>query len=421
LAGFIVGSSCTRLIVSLGMRSCLRKHLSCVKRIGAVAVLFSSALASLPAAGRQSPSSASPVDRYVSTAGSDANDGSPQHPWATITHAGSLAKPGMTIHIAPGIYTEAVDTSSSGSAKNRISYVSDTPGGAIIIPTGQYGFAWKNTGNYSNIIGFEIAGTRCGGIGLGGSFQSAISNNVHNTAAGCNTSDGGSGINDYDYKTQANDILKNYVHDVGITEPACGQLKHNYIQGIYQANAGGHIGQNISANNCGFGIHLWHAATHATIVNNTVVGNKSSGILIGSGDAPCSTTGCPGGNDYTVVRNNIVAYNGNSVSGGWGLGETAQDPGLNGPHNDYGNNLSFQNVTGDFYLPNSKPCRNCITGQDPKFVSLSFGDYHLKADSPAISAGQAPSTSTTNSGLASDSPPRLQYIGALPVVSTQTK
>jgi hypothetical protein len=413
LAGFILGSNCN---VSFG-----RRFFSRVKRIGAVALLFSSALSWFPAAARQSPASANPVDRYVSTSGSDANDGSVQHPWATITHAGNLAKPGMTIHVAPGAYTEAVDTSSSGTATSRISYVSDVPGGAILSPTGHYGFAWKNTGNYSDIIGFEIAGNRCGGIGLGGSFQGAISNNVHNTAAGCNTSDGGSGINDYDYTSQANDILKNYVHDVGITEPACGQPKHNYIQGIYQANSGGHIDQNISANNCGFGIHLWHAATHATITNNTVVGNKSSGIVIGSGDAPCSTTGCPGGNDYTVVRNNIVAYNGNSVSGGWGLGETAQDPGRNGPHNDYGNNLSFQNVTGDFYLPDSKPCRGCITGQDPKFLSLSSGDYHLKSDSPAVSAAQAPSTSTTNSSLASGAPTPLPYIGALPVASAQTK
>ena len=403
------------------IRVCLRKRLVCVERIGMVAVILLSAFPWLPAEANQTPSPANPTDRYVSSSGSDANDGSLQHPWASITHAGSLSKPGMTIHVAPGTYTEAVDTSSAGTSTSRISYISDTRGGAIINPSGHYGFAWKNTGNYSDITGFEIAGTRCGGIGLGGSFQGAISNNVHNTAAGCNTSDGGSGINDYDYTTQANEILNNFVHDVGITEPACGQPKHNYIQGIYQANSGGHIEKNISANNCGFGIHLWHAASHATITNNTVVGNKSSGILIGSGDAPCSTTGCPGGNDYTIVRNNIVAYNGNPISGGWGLGETAQDPGLNGPHNDYGNNLSFQNVTGDFYLPNSKPCRNCITGQDPKFVSLSAGDYRLKSGSPAISGVQAASSSAVKSRLTADTTTGLPYIGALPAVSSQTK
>ena len=391
----------------------LCQRYNCISRITRVVALFVSSLFMLtPSAAGQSPS-ASPPDRYVSTTGSDTNDGSLQHPWATITHAATLAKPGMTIHVAAGAYTEAVDTSATGTPTSRIAYISDTLGGAVINPSGHYGFAWKNTGNYSDIIGFEIAGTRCGGIGLGGSFQSAVSNNVHNTATGCNTSDGGSGINDYDYTTQGNDILKNYVHDVGITEQACGQPKHNYIQGIYQANSGGHVSQNVSANNCGFGIHLWHAATHATIINNTVVGNGSSGIVIGSGDAPCSTTGCPGGNDYTVVHNNIVAYNGNPVSGGWGLGETAQDPGRNGPHNEYSGNLSFQNVTGDFYLPGTKPCRNCISGQDPKFVSMNAGDYRLKPDSPAISSAHSAVNSASNTSG------ELAYIGALPAISLQ--
>lgn len=360
----------------------------------------------------QGPSSPVSTNSYVSTSGSDSNDGSPQHPWATITYAGSLAKPGTTIHVAPGTYVEAVVTWSNGGAASRIAYVSDTPGGAMIKAPGHDGFAWKNTGNYSDIIGFEISGTRCGGIGLGGSYQTAVSNNVHNTAAGCNTSDGGSGINDYDYTTQGNDILKNYVHDVGITEQACGQARHNYIQGIYQANAGGHIDQNVSANNCGFGIHLWHAATHATITNNTVVGNKAGGILVGSGDAPCSTKGCPGGNDYTVVRNNIVALNGNPVSGGWGLGETAQDPGLNGPHNVFSNNLSFQNASGDFFLPKAKPCHECIVNLDPKFVSLASGDYRLKSESPGNSHSER-----GHAGSVTGAPP---YIGALPPVSTAT-
>jgi hypothetical protein len=326
--------------------------------------------------------------RYVSPSGSDANDGSQAHPWATITHAGSIVTPGTTVHVASGTYVDAVVTFVSGTPAARIVYVSDRKWGAILAVPGRSGFAWRNTGNYTDIIGFEVAGGRCGGIGLGGSFQSAVSNQVHNSAAGCDTSDGGSGINAYDYTTQGNDILDNYIHDVGIGEPSCGQPRHSFIHGIYQGNSGGHIDHNVSANNCAWGIHLWHAATHATITNNTVVGNKAGGIVIGSGNAPCTTTGCPGGNDFTVVKNNIVAFNGNPTSGGWGLGETSEDPGKTGPHNEYSHNLSYQNPSGDFYLPGSKPCKNCIAGKDPRFVSMSSGDYHLRADSPAIGAGE---------------------------------
>ncbi len=367
----------------------------------------------------QVPSVAKVTDRYVSPGGSDANDGSKHHPWATISHAGSLATPGTVVHVATGTYTETVVTSSSGTPAARISYVSEKPGGAVISPSGRDGFAWTNKGSYSDIIGFEIAGSHCGGIGLGGSFQSAVSNNVHNTAAGCGSSDGGSGINDYDYTTQGNDILKNYVHDVGISQPDCGQPRHDYIQGIYQANAGGHIDQNISANNCGFGIHLWHAATHATITNNTVVGNGASGILIGSGDAPCSTTGCPGGNDYTVVLYNIVAFNGNPVSGGWGVKETSQDPGRTGPHNEYSNNLSFQNKSGDFLIPRATPCKDCITGRNPRFVSLNARDFRLQVGSPAAILEQSYGKGAGKENGAGGSSKLRTYFGALPVATKQ--
>ncbi|HET8924026.1 MAG TPA: right-handed parallel beta-helix repeat-containing protein [Candidatus Acidoferrum sp.] len=354
------------------------------------------------------PTSSEGKDRYVSLSGSDYNDGTQQHPWATVSHAGSVASPGTIVHVAPGVYGEAVVTGASGTLTARIIYISDQAWGAVIDAPGRDGFAWRNTGSYTDIIGFEIAGSRCGGIGLGASFQRAMSNHVHNSAAGC-TASSGSGINDFNYETQGNDILNNYIHDVGISEPSCGQFRHNYIQGIYQANAGGHIDHNISVNNCGWGIHLWHAATHATIINNTVVGNKAGGIVIGSGDAPCSTTGCPGGNDFTIVQNNIVAFNGNVVSGGWGLGEASQLPGKTGTHNEYSYNLSFQNVSGDFLLPQTLPCRDCIVGKDPRFVSMSSGDYRLAADSPAISAGRI-----LKPAGAYQATPKSLDIGALP-------
>ena len=330
-----------------------------------------------------SPALSSNADRYVSASGDDANDGTRHHPWATITHAGSIAVPGATIHVSPGTYDEAVVTIANGTPHERITYISERKWGAVIAPTARAAFAWRNSGDYTDIVGFEIAGALCNGIGLGGSFQQAISNNVHNSAAGCNNNTGGSGINDFNYSSRENDIIGNYVHNVGIGDLMCGTPQHDFVQGIYQSNAGGHIDRNISANNCGWGIHLWHGATRAIITNNTVVGNRGGGIVIGSGDAPCSTTGCPGGNDFTVVRNNIIADN-----GGWGLREEAQDPGQTGIHNVYSNNLGFHNAAGDFLLSHNLVCVNCVSGKDPRFVSASSGDYRLSSDSPAIGAGK---------------------------------
>lgn len=328
-------------------------------------------------------------DLYVSPQGNDKNDGSQAHPWATISHAGSVAAPGARVHVAPGTYRETVVTTASGSPSARISYISDKKWGAIITPEGRPTFAWKNTGKYTDIISFDISGDSCVGIGLGGAFQTAQGNNVHNRAVGCNLNPAaGAGIDSYDYDGHDNDILENSIHDVGIGDNVhCGEAKYRFVHGIYVATRGGHVSSNLVVDNCGYGIHLWHAASHVTITNNTVLRNRSGGIIIGSGDKPCSTTGCEG-NDYTVVRNNIIAYNGNRnlTVPSHGIIEEAASGGRIGSHNEYSNNLSYQNQGEDFLL-HEKRCENCITGRDPGFVSIPTGNFHLRKDSPARTAG----------------------------------
>jgi parallel beta-helix repeat protein len=53
---------------------------------------------------------------YVSTTGSDANDGSFSAPWLTIQHAVDSVGPGDTIYVRTGIYNELVNFNNSGSA-----------------------------------------------------------------------------------------------------------------------------------------------------------------------------------------------------------------------------------------------------------------------------------------------------------------
>jgi len=298
-----------------------------------------------------------------------------------------MVGPGARVHVAPGTYRETIVTTASGTASARISYLSDKKWGAVIDPEDRPIFAWKNTGSYTDIVGFDVAGDSCVGIGLGGSFQEAEDNNTHNKAAGCNLNPAaGAGIDSFDYDGHDNDIVGNFVHDVGSGDlKVCGEAKYRFVHGIYVATPGGHVSSNLVVDNCGYGIHLWHAASHVTIANNTVLRNRSGGIIIGSGDKPCSSTGCEG-NDYTVVRNNIVAYNGNFATKSYGIMEESAAGGKIGSHNQYSNNLSYGNRGDDFLLP-GKRCDNCIVGKDPGFVSLSQGDFHLKKDSPARTAG----------------------------------
>lgn len=306
---------------------------------------------------------------------------------------------GVVVHVAPGTYNQDVYTSRSGTANARITYVSDQKWGAKIVPLDTPVFAWTNYGSYTNIENFDIAGKQCGGIGNEASYQIASGNNVHNAADGCDTGpNGGSGINDANYAGTNNQIIGNFVHDVGVSDPYCGRNSHNKVHGIYHSHYGGVIANNVLINNCAYGIHLWHAASHTIIVNNTAVGNHLGGIIVGAGDAPCTTTGCTG-DDFTLVINNIVAFN-----DGWGISEE----GLAGPHNQYLNNLGFRNKTGDFSLLNGLRCSECITGKEPRFVHdtrTAQGNYHVHANSPAVGAGALTHSSRTDCEGVTRTPP----------------
>jgi hypothetical protein len=308
----------------------------------------------------------SPMDLYVATNGNDANPGTQSAPLATITKASQLAVPGTTVHVMEGRYNESVATKASGTAALRITYISNTERGAIIV--GQGFWAWNNTGDYSDVTGFQITGQNsCVGLGLGGSFQGAYKNIVFNPATGCEGDAGGAGINSYNYAAQGNIIRNNNVHDVGRGNSNCGPGPGQYdgIHGIYVSNLGADIEYNFISHSCGFNIHLWHAASHATISHNTSILAGDSGILVGSGDKPCSTdVGCPGGDDYTTVSFNILSGNARG-----GIYEFSSDKGSIGSHNIYKNNISYQQGMKDWAI-NGKPCTDCVVGVDP----FQFGE-----------------------------------------------
>jgi parallel beta-helix repeat protein len=137
----------------------------------------------------------------------------------------------------------------------------------------------------------------------------------------------------------------------------------------------------------GWGIHLWHAANQVEIANNTVFNNAYGGILIGDGDDP---GGFPPGvvDDNTIVSNNIVYRNGRRPeASGYGI----EEYGNTGPHNQYVNNLVFENGPADWKLQNGIIPVASIAA-DPQFVNYrddGSGDYHLQSGSPALHSGTA--------------------------------
>ena len=280
-----------------------------------------------PTTPNSQPAPSSAQEYFVAPSGSDNNSGSESSPWATIQHAAAVVMPGNTVHVAPGTYSNLVNTTASGTATSRIRFISDVKWGAQINTVG-VSVSWENHGDYVDIMGFSISGDGNLGILNQGSNVRMIANEVHNVPIPVCTDDGGAGIDDANYSAQNDDIIANFVHDIGSLSRGCPR-----VQGIYHANFGGHIWNNVSIRNEAWGISLWHAANAVVVANNLSSQNGAGGIEVGAGDAPGGVTA-----DNIVVTNNVIVYNGNGSSGA-GILET----GATGPNNLYGNNVVFGN------------------------------------------------------------------------------
>ena len=329
----------------------------------------SAAVTVTPATTPPPPTSSGPT-LYVSASGSDSNDGSSAHPFATINKAANAATAGMTIHVAPGVY-QAVTTSKSGTASQRIRYISDVQWGAKVMGTSSSEAAWMQDGSYVDMVGFDISGGSRLGVENNGSNVRILGNYVHNIAGSCSSS-GGAGIDNANYSASNDDIIGNIVGNIGPSIGSC-----NTVQGIYLSNSGGVTANNIVFAVSAWGIQMWHAATNATIINNTVF-NCYGGIVVGAGDSPGGVTA-----DNTLVANNIVYKN-----TGYGIYEY----GATGTHNRYINNLVTGNPT-EVALLNGLSATGTATA-DPQFVNYQAngtGDYHLKSTSPAINVGASTS------------------------------
>ena len=308
---------------------------------------------------------------YVSPAGDDANDGSAAAPFRTLARAAQSARPSTTVIVAPGSYAGGIKTTTNGSAAGRIIYVSSTKWGARISSSGPGNFGWDNRGDYVDIIGFQIDGTGSvwkNGIYSGGSYDTIRANWVHHVATniGCNSGGGSAiGVDSY-YNGMHGDIVGNLVHDIGLT--GC-----SYIQGIYMSTSGS-IKNNVVYRVGEAAIHLWHDANNVIITNNTVT-TSHTGIIVGGGDFYHTS----GPSDYNRVFNNIVYDNAMGIS----------EQGATGTHNQYQNNLVYQNTSYNVRLSNGLAATATVSAA-PNFVSYTATgtpDLRLGGNSPAIGQG----------------------------------
>ena len=300
---------------------------------------------------------AAPADLYVSPSGSDSNAGTQSAPFKTILKASSVATPGVTIRVAPGVYAGGFQTTKSGTAEARIHYLSTTRFGAKIVPPASSSNtrAWDNRGSFVDIEGFEVDGTKgqagtqwLNGIYTAGSYSTVRGNYVHHIAKSvpCASSGGGIGSDSY-YKGVANDVVGNIVHDIG---PAgCA-----FYLGIYINSAKSKVINNQVYNVSNAGIRLWHDATNNLVTNNTVFNSGIGVVVSGNGGylgvAP---------NDYTRVANNIIYDN---------ASHGIQEVGSTGTHNSYPFNLVYKNRGYNFVLNNGLQAVGTVVAE-PQFVN----------------------------------------------------
>jgi hypothetical protein len=333
---------------------------------------------------------------YVSLLGSDSNPGTQTAPFATIEKADSVAVPGTTVHVLPGTYTwNGVSTTHSGTAAAPITFISDIKWGAKLTPASVNSHSrndvWHTKGDYVYVIGFDIKGPpgvgTLNGIGLEGSYSKIIGNRVHDIDINAACIDGGNGIYIWDYASHDDDILGNVVYNI-VSAPADDCWEHH---GIYYSQIGGYINNNVVFNvGAGWGIHCWHACSTVIITNNLVFNNRG-GIVIGGGDAPNNANSLA---DNIIIADNIAI---NNAGGGIHEYEYTGEHTI-GTHNQILNNIVYSNAGGNMVLLEKHTASGTITS-DAQFVNYQpdgGGDYHLKPTSPAIDAGKAVSTPSTD-------------------------
>jgi parallel beta-helix repeat protein len=296
---------------------------------------------------------------HVATYGSDiTGDGSETNPFATIQHAIDMAGNGDTILVAQGTYSENI----SVIQKNGI-HIQGAGADVTTIDGGGSGHVVVFNVASGSISGFTISNSGNNPGYSAGVFTSQanvsiedniITNNHHGITASSNS----------DVIIQGNQVISNTaLSAIKIMTSSTGVIFHNVV-----------------ASNTWWGIY----GTPSMLVNNTIVGNGSFGVLL----TP---------SELVIVRNNIIVGNRYGV---FVLGrEESAVPLVKISYNDVWNNSSAdyweEYGTVEFDLqPNDIISRPFDpqpgTGEihtSPLFVDADNGNHHLQPMSPCIDAG----------------------------------
>ncbi len=388
---------------------------------------------------------------YVATTGNDANPGTITAPWRTIQHAADTLRPGNTVLIRGGVYSEHVDVTRSGLSTGYITYQA-YPGERPILD-GQgvgwdYGFdLGQSAASYIRLRGLTIRNFAAYGFN---SWTQSDYLELSNLEMYRN----GTAIHLGD--NHDNILLQNlYLHNNDLIGVDCAPGPCTRVR-IYRSRAINNgptddtaadgfafesgsdivVGQSVAAGNGGDGFDFKSNTT--TITQSISYGNQRNGIKMwGTGSVLANSIArdnglaglvLVGGGSYRVMHN-LVAHNG-PVYRDYGMYAGVDYPAttpvwmrnnifaFNGQPADptgvwFTSNVAL-NEDNDLYFSRDD-CeiqadftgRNCYTraeitngtwfretGQgrydrsvNPLFFDVALRNYHLRYGSPAVDAG----------------------------------
>ena len=326
---------------------------------------------------------------------------------------------GACIHLAPGTYSGSFNTSHSGTANQKIVWISDVQYGASI--QGGSGAVWVTGGSYVAVVGIDMQSSNGGTYGLQLCTNASpchdrliYGNQVHDLRGSCANSPGGAGI--VGYNADNVDIIANRVYNIDITSGG-GRWCHGIYLGGTTGTASGHIYNNQLFNNTsGYGVDLRQNTSSSSawfaISNNTIVGNGSDpggstacGLSCGGG---ITIDPSSGSNVYNITVDNNVVYN--NAGTGRSIGGTASIT-----NSRISNNIVYGNSVNTITQVGSGTTVAGTINSNPQLVSSN--DFHLTSSSPAIGAGNTGCASasggcTPNLDFAALSRPSPPSIGA---------
>jgi parallel beta-helix repeat protein len=341
----------------------------------------------------------------VATNGNDSNPGTLASPFRTIAKGTSAQRPGDTLYIRGGTYTEPVNVTSikggTAALQTTVSrYGSET---VIIRPSAP---CIAGTYGDTTVAYITFDGLICDGTGAGNQQFWTIWQSHHITFRNGEIKNWtGNGI----FITDTHDIhiTNNKIHDQ-VT------MDVNRWYGLYICDTSNSIIEgNDIYNNPGGGIQIYNGTNNNNIIRgNLIHGNDQLSTSIVGGITVYSQS------DNTQIYNNVIYGNGtesatyspgitvgsgptntkiwnNTIYGNLGYGIQIY-PGS--PNNIVKNNIVINNKNGAIDNQGAATVISNNLSVDPSFVNAAASDFRLQSGSAAIDAG----TDLSSFGITTD-------------------